>query len=246
MKLLRADLHIHTVLSPCGDLDMSPVNIASEAAKKGLDIIGITDHNTTRHCQLIRKLAEEKGIFVMQGVEITTKEEVHCLAFFENTDELIKCQEFLDKNLPMVKNNPAKFGYQVQVDENDIVIYEEEKLLINAISKTFEETEAFVHSLNGLFIPAHVNKLKNSIYSQLGFLPTDMKADALEIAAVPSPSAFIEVHPELKAFQLISNSDAHFINDIGSVTTMFYLEETSFSEIRMALKNVNGRKIQHK
>jgi 3',5'-nucleoside bisphosphate phosphatase len=82
MKTFRADLHIHTVLSPCGDLDMSPGNIVSEAVNKGLDIIGITDHNTTRHCNLIKRMAEEKGIFVMQGAEITTKEEVHCLAFF--------------------------------------------------------------------------------------------------------------------------------------------------------------------
>ncbi|HSN49606.1 MAG TPA: PHP domain-containing protein, partial [Bacteroidales bacterium] len=105
MKFLRADLHIHTVLSPCGDLDMSPVNIVSEAAIRGLDIIGITDHNTTRHCELIKKLASEKGIYVMQGAEITTKEEVHCLVFFENTDELIELQEFLDRNLPDILND---------------------------------------------------------------------------------------------------------------------------------------------
>jgi predicted metal-dependent phosphoesterase TrpH len=77
MKIFRADLHIHTVLSPCGDLGMSPANIISEAVQKGIDIIGITDHNTTRHCKLISRLAAEKGIFVMQGAEVTTKEEVH-------------------------------------------------------------------------------------------------------------------------------------------------------------------------
>ncbi len=83
MKSFRADLHIHTTLSPCGDLEMHPVNIVSKAAIQGLDIIGITDHNSTRHCALISRLAAEKGIFVMQGAEVTTKEEVHCLVFFE-------------------------------------------------------------------------------------------------------------------------------------------------------------------
>jgi len=57
MKTYRADLHIHSVLSPCGDLDMSPVNIVEEASRKGLDIIGITDHNTTRHTGLVKRLA---------------------------------------------------------------------------------------------------------------------------------------------------------------------------------------------
>jgi 3',5'-nucleoside bisphosphate phosphatase len=243
MKFFRADLHIHTVLSPCGDLDMSPVNIVSEAALKGLEIIGITDHNTTRHCELITRLAREIGIFVMRGAEVTTKEEVHCLAFFENTDAVNKFQEFLDSSLPVLLNNPAIFGYQVQVDENDKIVYEEKRLLINAVSKSFEETEAFVHELNGIFIPAHINRSKNSIYSQLGFLPEKIKADALEISGASPLSDFAEIHPEIKAFPLIRNSDAHYIKDVGSRTTSFFIEEPSFNEIRMALKSQNGRNI---
>ena len=243
MKIFRADLHIHTVLSPCGDLEMSPVNIVSEASRKGLDIIGITDHNSTRHCDLITRLAAEKGIFVMQGAEITTKEEVHCLAFFENTDALIMFQEFLDRNLPVIMNDPAKFGNQVQVDENDIIVYEEKKLLINAISKSMEEIESFVHSMDGLFIPAHINRTKNSIYGQLGFLPMNLKADALEISKSSSPEQFAEIHPEIDVFPIIKNSDAHYPEDIGSAYTKFFIKEPSFQEIRQALKGENGRKI---
>jgi PHP family Zn ribbon phosphoesterase len=243
MNLFRADLHIHTVLSPCSDLEMSPANIVSEAALKGLDIIGITDHNTTRHCGLVASLAAEKGIFVMQGAEVTTKEEVHCLAFFENTDALLKFQEFLDDNLPGVINDPAIFGYQVQVDESENVVYEEKKLLINAISKSFEETEEFIHSLNGLFIPAHLNRPKNSIYSQLGFLPDKLYADAVEISRAATAEQFIGDHPEIKGFSVIRNSDAHYIEDIGKAFTMFYIEEASFTEIKQALKKEHGRNI---
>src|SRR5664279_1554325 len=129
MDFYRADLHIHTVLSPCGDLEMSPGNIVSAAALKGLDIIGITDHNSTRHCDLVARMGAKKGIYVIQGVEVTTKEEVHCLAFFENTDTLQKFQEFLDASLPEIKNDPSIFGYQVQVDEDENVVYEETRLL---------------------------------------------------------------------------------------------------------------------
>jgi PHP family Zn ribbon phosphoesterase len=242
MKFFRADLHIHTVLSPCGDLEMSPVNIVSEAVLKGLDIIGITDHNTTRHCGLITSLAAEKGIFVMQGAEVTTKEEVHCLTFFENSNALTIFQEFLDGNLPEVINDPVVFGYQLQVDEDENVVYEENKLLINAISKSFEETEAFVHSLGGLFIPAHLNRPKNSIYSQLGFLPDKLDADAAEISKATTAGQFIAVHPEVKGLTIIKNSDAHCPEDIGSAFTLFYIMEASFKEIKQALKKENGRK----
>jgi 3',5'-nucleoside bisphosphate phosphatase len=243
MDFYRADLHIHTVLSPCGDLEMSPGNIVSEAALRGLDIIGITDHNSTRHCDLIARLGAEKGILVMQGAEVTTKEEVHCLAFFENTDTLKKFQEFLDANLPEVKNDPAIFGDQVQVDEDENVVYEESRLLTNAIARSIEETEKFIHSLNGLFIPAHVNRTKNSIYSQLGFLPVNLKADALEVSKTTSPEQFIKIHPETGNYSLIRSSDAHYQNDIGTAFTTFFINEPTFEEIRMALRGENGRKI---
>ena len=243
MEFFRADLHIHTVLSPCSDLEMSPRNIVSEAAFKDLDIIGITDHNTTLHCDLIARLGAEKGIFVMQGAEVTTKEEVHCLAFFENTDTLKKFQEFLDASLPEVKNDPLIFGDQVQVDEDENVVYEETRLLTNAISRSVGETEEYIHSLKGLFIPAHINRTKNSIYSQLGFLPDNMRADALEVSRTSTPESFIKIHPETKDFTLIRSSDAHYQNDIGKAFTTFFINEPTFAEIRMALRGEKGRKI---
>jgi PHP family Zn ribbon phosphoesterase len=139
-------------------------------------------------------------------------------------------------------NDPAIFGYQVQVDEDENVVYEEKRLLINAISKSFEETEAFIHSMNGLFIPAHLNRPKNSIYSQLGFLPDKLNADAVEISRATTSEQFIAVHPEVKNFTVLRNSDAHYPQDIGTAFTLFYIEEATFNEIKQALKKENGRK----
>jgi PHP family Zn ribbon phosphoesterase len=241
MKIYRADLHVHTVLSPCGDLEMSPANLISEASRKGIDIIGITDHNTTKHCKLISRLAADKGIFVMMGAEVTTKEEVHCLTFFENTGTLDLFQKFLDENLPDILNDPAIFGHQVQVNEDEIIIYEEKKLLINAISKSIKEVEVFVHNLDGIFIPAHIDRKKNSIYSQLGFLPENLNADALELSKGTTPEKFLSVHSEIKKTPVIRSSDAHFPVNIGTAFTDFHINEPSFSEIKLALKGINGR-----
>jgi hypothetical protein len=179
----------------------------------------------------------------MQGAEVTTKEEVHCLAFFENSDTLGLFQEYLDANLPDCLNEPAIFGYQVQVDENEVIVYEEKRLLINAISKSINEIEIFVHTLNGIFIPAHIDRKKNSLYSQLGFLPESMNADALEVSIASSPEQFSASHPEITKFPLIRNSDAHFPGIIGAATTLFNISEQSFSEIKLALKGLAGRNI---
>lgn len=243
MREFRADLHIHSVLSPCGDLDMSPVKLVKAAAAKGLDIIGITDHNSTLHCSLVRELGEENGIFVLTGVEVNTKEEIHCLAFFEKFDELSEFQDYMDKHLGYFKNDPDIFGYQVQVNRNDEIIYEEERSLYAAMDQSIEQIEAKVHQLNGIFIPAHIDRPRNSIYSQLGFLPEGLKADALEISWATDPGDFMRIHPEVSKFEVLRSSDAHFPEDIGRACTLFSIRNRSFAEIKMAFGKVAGREV---
>lgn len=243
MKLFRADLHIHTLLSPCGELSMSPVNIINMAIRKKLDIIGISDHNTTRQSTLVRMLAEKKGLFVLRGAEITTREEVHCLAFFEDNDTILRFQELLDEHLPNIPNNPLLFGDQIAVDENENIIYTEKKLLTNAVNLSLEELEAWVHGNDGIFIPAHIDRMKNSLFSQLGFLPENLKADALEVSKKSSPDLFLKSHPEVSNYTLIINSDSHFPESIGTAYNNFLMEKATFKEIQMALACINGRKI---
>ncbi|HLN21740.1 MAG TPA: PHP domain-containing protein [Bacteroidales bacterium] len=244
MKIYKADLHIHTVLSPCGDLSMSPVNIISEAVRKGIEIIGITDHNSTRHCKLVSRLAAAHGIFTMMGAEVTTREEVHCLAFFENTDTLDLFQEYLDEHLPDIRNIPEFFGDQVQVDEKENIIYTEERMLANALDISLEEIESFVHCNDGIFIPAHIDRQKNAIYSQLGFIPAGLKAEALEVSWRNSRNSFAEGRSDLAGYNLITNSDAHLPESIGRAFTEYWLAAPSFKEMKLAFLKKGERRIE--
>jgi len=243
MNKYRADLHIHTVLSPCGSLDMSPVRIIEKAREKGLDIIGITDHNTTRHCKLISKLAELSGIFVLMGVEVTTREEIHCLSFFENDYQLSEFQVYLEKHLPPILNNIGKFGYQVVVDENEQVTEEIEYLLISALDQSINDIEKKVHSLGGIFIPAHIDRPSFSIISQLGFIPAELLIDAIEISANCQPEEVLPFIEKQKDKPLIRCSDAHYEDQIGNAFTTFEIEHLSFYEIKLALNGFRGRKV---
>jgi len=241
MPLYRADLHIHTVLSPCGDLGMSPVKIVNTALERKLDIIGITDHNSTLHCELINKLASENGILVLSGAEVTTREEIHCLTFFENTETLNTFQQYLDEYLIHFPNDVSKFGYQVIVDKDENILQHIKWLLISAIDQSIDEVETMVHKLGGLFIPAHIDKPVNSLLSQLGFIPPDLYADGFEISAFANPEKMKKILPQ-NSIPLIRNSDAHFIEQIGKAMTLFEMNDLTFSEIRLALRNESGRK----
>jgi len=243
MQRYRADLHIHSVLSPCGDLEMSPVRIVKEAKIKNLDIIGITDHNSTLHAKLVKKLAKENGITVMMGAEVTSREEIHCLTFFEKDSELDEFQTYLEQHLKGVKNNPKYFGYQVVVDENDQILQEIETLLISALDVSIDELQKKVHELKGLFIPAHVKRPRFSLTSQLGFIPADMKADAYEISRHVTYEEFRSQNSYLSDFSVIRSSDAHFPEDIGTVFTEFEMEAPTFSELKKAIQGKDNRKV---
>lgn len=243
MRTFRVDLHTHTVLSPCGDLEMSPVNIVNKAKERGIDILGISDHNSTLHAPLIKELAAKDGIVVMMGAEVTTKEEVHCLCFFETEEILAAFQAYLEEHLPHIPNDNDKFGYQVVVNEVDEIVDEVEWLLISAIDQSIDQLEKKVHELDGLFIPAHINKMQNSVISQLGFIPFDLNVDALELTRHIGKEAFLEKNTYLKGKTFIKSSDAHCIELVGDIYTEFLLHEASFNEVKMALRNEEGRSV---
>lgn len=244
MNQYRADLHIHTVLSPCADLEMTPANIVNRSKEKGLQIIGITDHNSTKNALLVKKLAQKAGIFVLTGAEITTKEEVHCLAFFEFENQLKQFQQFLDKNITVIPNPDGYFGYQPVVDENDNIIELIPNYLPAALKSSINEIQLKVDSLDGIFIPAHVDRPSNGLFSQLGFIPPGLKFDALGISSFNSEKHVRKHHVIHKEIALIRNSDAHYLNQIGEICTMFNIEERTFPEIKMALNRKDKRFVQ--
>lgn len=244
MEKFRADLHIHTVLSPCADLEMTPANIVARAKSAGLNIIGITDHNSTLHAKLIKKLAAIEGIFVLTGAEVTTKEEVHCLVFFEDEVELDLFQTFLETRIIKIPNPKGHFGYQPVIDESENILQMIPYLLPAALNAGISEIEKYVHLHNGIFIPAHVNRPSNGIFGQLGFIPPGLVCDALGVSKHNSEKDVRKHYVLGKEITLIRNSDAHFLNQIGEIYSTFYLEKKSFSEIKMALNQVDNRFVE--
>lgn len=234
----RVDLHIHTVLSPCGDIEMTPAFIVRRALEAGLGVIAITDHNSTRQAPAAMEAGRRAGLQVFAGAEITTREEAHVVAVVGDEKSRQALQEYLDTYLIRIPNNVDVFGYQLVVDEGEAVVYQEESLLINAIDRSLEQTEAFVRSIGGIFIPAHIDKHANSLISQLGYVPPDLKADALEVSPRCDVGMLLEMYPYLEKYSLIRSSDAHYPDDFGNTFTILEMEEPTFA----ALKRAVGKK----
>lgn len=245
MNRFRADMHCHTLLSPCGDIEMTPAFIVRTALEKGYDIIGITDHNTTVQGREIRRMVGGGEPYILCGAEITTREEVHCLAFADSDDSLDALQNFLDASLPKIPNDEDVFGYQLAVNGAEEVIYEAPYLLISAIDRSIGEVAAFVGSIGGIFIPAHIDKPQNSIISQLGFVPPDLPFDALEISARCDLDKLLAGASYLRRRNpsFVRSSDAHYPEDFCRVATWLEMPCRSFAEIRKALHCEDGRRV---
>lgn len=243
MRSYRTDLHVHTVLSACADLEMSPGNIVAIAKQRQLDMIGITDHNSTLNCAVALELAHENGLELLLGTEVTTKEEVHCLAYFEDLESLSLFQQYLDKHLPALPYNPENFGYQAIVDRNEQIISLVDTYLNAALTQSIDEVEQEVHRLEGLFIPAHIERPMYGIINQLGFIPANLGFDALGIMSRSNPAEIRGKYRLSQSVPLIKASDAHSLEEIGKGSCTFEIKELSFREIKMALKGIEGRHI---
>jgi PHP family Zn ribbon phosphoesterase len=239
----QADLHMHTCLSPCAEIDMTPREIVSVSLEKGLDLIAITDHNSAENVGAARKAAEGTGLVVLAGMEVTSSEEVHIIALFESPDEAGAFQEIVHRNLPTGENDERLYGHQIIVNEHNEVMGFNRRLLIGATHLTAHSLLDFIRSLGGLSIASHVDRQAFSVISQLGFIPDDLCFDALELSPRVSRSQAETAFQGLRRFPWVSFSDAHHVKDIGTRTTTFTMKEPSLGEMRQALMNADGRAI---
>lgn len=208
------DLHIHSCLSPCGDDDMTPANIAGMAAVKGLDVIALTDHNSCRNCPAAMYHGERYGVTVIPGMELTTREEVHVICLFPALSDALAFDAFVYRKLMPVPNREDIFGRQQIMDQEDRVVGTVENLLINATSISFDDVFPLAASYGGIAYPAHVDKSSNSLLSNLGFVPPGSSFSCAEFHDFKNLHRIQKEHPYFKGCRAICCSDAHYLEDI--------------------------------
>jgi PHP family Zn ribbon phosphoesterase len=242
LKQFKADLHVHTCLSPCGDWEMSPRKIIRRSLETGLDLIAVCDHNSAENAGAIMREGEKQGLQVLPGLEICSKEEVHILALFDKLEKALAMQGYVYRHLPG-ENKPEVFGYQIVADENDDVLGENSRLLIGATQSSLQAIVAETHRLGGISLTSHVDRTAYGIIGQLGFIPTDLNIDGVEISYRIALKKARKAVPGIGSFACVTSSDAHFLEDIGKVWTVFLMAEPTFEEIRRALLRQDGRRI---
>ncbi len=237
MPWYKSDLHIHSVLSPCGSLEMAPSSVIQKAVEEGLDIIAITDHNTLRNSEAYRSVGEKQGIYCFFGSEVQTSEEIHVVALFDNKEDADAFQELLDSALPPLLNDPEFFGDQVVIDQDENIVCFEERLLLNSVLWNLEETLENILECNGFPFLSHIDAPSFSVSSQLGFFPELDNLQAVELTANTSNEAAAEMFAPVANLAVFRNSDAHYIKDIGKSHTYIFMDEPSIANLKKACKD---------
>lgn len=242
MRWFRADLHIHSTLSPCGSLAMSPRRIVGEARRAGLALIAICDHNAGENGVYARRVSQGCPV-VLMGLEIQTEEEVEILALFAEEEACLSLQEELYALLPPIPNDPELFGDQVVVDEEEEVVRTLEKLLLSPVPLPLGEVARRVEARGGLVIPAHVDRVPGGLLAVLGMFPPGAWP-AVELSPWTELGEAERRWPELRGRGILRSSDAHYPEEIGRAWTELYLAQPSFSELAWAVRGAKGRRMR--
>ena len=241
---MKFDLHIHSCLSPCANLEMSPGEIVARAKAAGMDGIALTDHQSARNCPAIAECAKRAGLKCLYGLEVQTAEEVHTVALFDTVEQALAMTDFVYAAMPKRVNDPETFGDQPVVTWDDDIVELEWRILAMGCRHFIPETAAKVHELGGLYIAAHIDRPNFSVLSALGTIPdpptvpsassptgADKYFDAVELSRTADESLWT---PKAAGYAVTRSSDAHNLDDVARVWTEADLPEFSIAALKAA------------
>ncbi len=217
------DLHTHSCLSPCADDDNTPNNLLGMASISGIDILALTDHNTTKNCPAFFEAAERYSVIPIAGMELTTSEDIHVVCLFETLETATEFDKYIDSHRIKIENRKDIFGNQLVTDKDDNIIAEERYLLSNATDISIEDVPSIVSLFDGVCYPAHIDRDANGIISTLGTFPSSPNFSHVEIHSPDSIERVKEKYGLHDKFFIVS-SDAHYLEDIRDKTFYFELD----------------------
>ena len=211
MNAFAVALHIHSCLSPCGEDDMTPCNIAGMGFLNGLKIMALTDHNTAKNCPAFFAACREYGIVPVPGMELTTAEDVHMVCLFPELETALAFDKLVEERRMKIGNDPW--------------------FLPAATSLSIEEGAELVRSMGGVCYPAHIDREANGLLAMLGFFP---EKPVFTLAEVHDE----DKRDLAEGRKILVSSDAHRLWEISDGSFCVHLDvepEAGEEAIRKAL-----------
>jgi len=162
--MYRADLHVHSCLSPCAELTMVP----SVVCDSEVEIISITDHNSARNVAAFISLCSNK--IIVPGIEIHSLEDVHVLGYFPDIKDALAVSEVVEQMLPKFEYDPEKYGYEVVLNEQEEFTESLDYYLGFPVSMTIEDILQLLQSTT-VFQSLHTSIEDLASFNNSGWCP---------------------------------------------------------------------------
>lgn len=228
------DFHIHSCLSPCGDDDMTPNNIAGMCTLAGLNIAALTDHNTSKNCPAFFAAAKRVGIIPIAGMELTTSEDIHVVCLLPTLEAALEFDLFVESQRSMrIPNRPDIFGEQLILNENDEPVGKEEFFLPAATDIMVDSVPRIIKEYGGICYPAHIDRQANGIISTLGTFPDIEGFNCAELHDGEKEEEYKKDHPILCGKRMLVSSDAHYLWDIRDKSAFLEIDDEPYSSKRV-------------
>ena len=231
---LSFDLHMHSCLSPCGGEDNTPANLAGMCALAGLDIVALTDHNTTGNCPAFCRAAERYGLLALPGMELTTVEEVHVVCLLPDLDRAAAFGDYVRAHLPPIPNRPEIFGEQLILDHEDNLLGVETAFLAGATDIGVYDVIPRVERYGGVAFPAHIDRPSFSLLANLGLWDPAMGFPLAEVSQNCPPDFF--QRPDLAGVRHITDCDAHYLDQFPDAHQWMEVETRNVQTVLKWLK----------
>lgn len=228
------DLHIHSALSPCADVLMSPNNILNMAMLKELQIIAVTDHNSCLQLDVIEELKDSYEMLIVPGAEVEVKEHYHVLCLFRSFEDARKFQKNLDLYLNVKMHDEEIYGEQNIFNAFDDIIHNHQISLMGSSNIGLLQLRKMIDTLDGVMILAHIEKYKDGIVEKIKTIYHDV-FDAIEVNANYDITK-IENELNTLTYNIIRDSDAHQIMDISEPIHTIELAHLTIDDLFCELK----------
>lgn len=225
------DLHMHSCLSPCAEDDMTPASIAGLAALNGLQIAALTDHNSCGNLAAFFAACRAYGVTPIAGMELETAEAIHLVCLFPEYDDAMRFWQTVRESYMMpFKNDPAVFGNQLYMNEDDEVLGEEETLLITSTILSLDDAVALAREHGAFVFPSHIDRTSNGIIAILGDLPPEPGFTLVEFNDGANVAPYREQYPAVRDLPVLVNSDAHRLTSVNEAENFLELDADAEDE----------------
>ena len=156
-------------------------------------------------------------------MELCTQEEIHVVCLFPDPERAEAFSSEIARHLPPIRNNPDRFGKQLRMDDGDGILGVETAFLACSTDIPIYEVPRLVSHWGGTAFPSHIDRPSFSLLGVLGLWDPDMGFSAAELSHRCPPE--LAQRPDLKDLLLLTNSDAHYLDQVWGAEHMLDLPE---------------------